>query len=719
MEQLEGTVANIVFQSNDQGFSVFSIKSQGTGKVTAVYKGPAPFLGEHIIAQGMWQEHQRFGRQFSIQTYQTVMPSSVNGIERFLASGAVKGVGKVMAGRIVAMFGEDTLEILAKEPMRLAEVSGIGSKKAQDIGAAYADLAGIRELMLFLEAHGISGNYAPRIQARYGNTALVRIKNNPYDLATDIDGIGFQTADKIALDLDFAYDSPERLQAGLGFALTQIAANGHTCVPEGELLRISAKLLNVEWELVESRCEKLIQDDLLRTVDYGEQKLIYPEYLYRAETETARDLLKLRDHAAGLGRVDTEQIMADWEKEAGIELADAQKDAIRASLKYGVFALTGGPGTGKTTIIKGILAVLERAGCKVLLAAPTGRAARRLAEAAGREAKTVHRLLEYNVTGEFGKDEDEPLECDAVIIDEASMLDIVLTYHLLEALPAGCRLILVGDVDQLPSVGAGSVLKDIIRSGKMPVVRLKDVFRQAEISPIVRNAHLINHGAMPVCETGSDFDMVLYASEQDAAKFITETYAAQSGKGNDTWQNCQVLSPMHRGPCGVENLNKLLQARMNPPHPSKGEVRVPGGVLRLGDKVMQIRNNYDKDVYNGDIGRIMAITAGQVVEVWYPDRLDGQYVPYSQGELAELQLAYAMSVHKSQGSEYPMVILALVPGHYIMLQRNLLYTAVTRAKEKVLLVGTKTALQTAVLNDKTRRRYSLLAERLQEDGEIV
>lgn len=716
MEQLEGAVASVIFQSADGGFSVFAVKSVASGKVTAVFKGQAPFLGENIVAQGMWQEHARFGRQFAIQTYKTVLPSSAAGIEHFLGSGAVKGIGKVTAARIVATFGDNTLKILETAPLRLAEVPGIGKKKATDIGQAYAELAGIRELMLFLESHGISSNYAARIQAAYGNLALEKIKNNPYDLAQDIDGIGFQTADKIAQDMGMEREDPARLQAGLGFALTTIATNGHTCVPEEELLRLASRLLMVDSGPVEHKCKELIKDDLLRTVDYGGQTLIYPEYLYRAEVETARNLLLLRDNAGSLGRVDTERIMENWEKEAGIELAAAQKDAIRGSLRYGVFALTGGPGTGKTTIIKGILAVLERAGCKVLLAAPTGRAARRLAEAAGREAKTVHRLLEYNVTGVFGKDEDDPLEANAVIVDEASMLDIVLTYHLLEALPAGCRLILVGDVDQLPSVGAGSVLKDIIRSGKMPVVRLQEVFRQAEVSPIVRNAHKINQGELPECVPDSDFAMALYQNEFEAAEFITETYAQANAKD---WQQCQVLTPMHRGPCGVENLNKLLQARMNPAATNKGEIKVPGGLFRLGDKVMQIRNNYDKDVYNGDIGRIVAINQDQTVQVWYPERLDGEYVPYAAGELAELQLAYAMSVHKSQGSEYPMIILALVPGHYIMLQRNLLYTAVTRAREKVLLVGTKAALQTAVMNDRTRKRYSLLAERLQEDGEIV
>ena len=360
--------------------------------------------------------------------------------------------------------------------------------------------------------------------------------------------------------------------------------------------------------------------------------------------------------------------------------------------------------------------MLKRAGCTVLLAAPTGRAARRLETAAGEKAQTVHRLLEYTVTGEFGKHADDLLEAQAVIVDEASMLDIFLFYHLLDALPLGCRLILVGDVDQLPSVGPGSVLKDIIQCGTMPVVRLHEVFRQAEVSPIVRNAHRINRGMLPECIPDSDFSMTEFADEEAAAAYITNLYAGETE--TEGWQSLQILSPMHKGACGVQNLNTLLQARVNPPSSLKEEIQQPGGMtLRLGDKVMQIRNNYEKDVYNGDIGQIVNIT-GKTVKVWYPERQDGEYVTYGEGETDELQLAYALSVHKSQGSEYSRVVLALVPGHYIMLQRNLLYTAVTRAREKVVLVGTKAALQTAVANDRTRRRYSLLKERLQENGEL-
>lgn len=716
MEQLEGTMESLVFQSEDNQFCVFRMKSPTLGMVTAVYRGQAPFLGEMIRGAGEWVRHARFGQQFKLISYQPVKPSSVTGMERFLSSGAVKGIGKTMAARIVEHFGTETMTVLESFPERLAEVPGIGAKKAEAIGQSYSEISDLRELMLFLEENGVSGNYAAKLQAAYGDTAITRIKADPYILAEDIEGIGFKTADRIAMSLGLDLASAERIRAGMGFALSMAVTEGHTCIPEEELIRKTVQLLQLEYGQVEEVFDRMLQADMIRTATVGGQCLVYPEYLYRAEKEAARMLLLLRDHPDSLGKVDSEKIMADWEKEAEITLAETQKEAIRSSLQHGVFALTGGPGTGKTTIIKGILSVLKRAGCRVLLAAPTGRAARRLEAAAAEKAQTVHRLLEYNVTGEYGKNSENLLEAQAVIVDEASMLDIVLLYHLLEAIPLGCRLILVGDVDQLPSVGAGSVLKDIIASGKMPVVRLKEVFRQAEISPIVRNAHKINRGAMPECIPDSEFAMVEEADEERAAHFITTLYEQETEKGS--WQDMQVLSPMHKGPCGVQNLNRLLQQRINPAAPFKAEVSHPGNlVLRVGDKVMQTRNNYEKDVYNGDIGKITEIN-GNHIKVWFPDRPDGEYVTYAEGENEELQLAYAMSVHKSQGSEYAKVVLVLVPGHYIMLQRNLLYTAVTRAKEKVLLVGTKAALRTAVENDRMRRRYSLLAHRLQENGEV-
>ena len=716
MEKTEGTVENIIFQSDDKRFCVFRMKCASDGMITAVYHGAAPFMGEMIRVTGEWISHPRFGRQFNITGYQSVMPDSAEGVERFLSSGAVRGVGKTMASRIVEFFGKDTLEILGKNPERLAEIPGIGAKKAEVIGKSYSEISDLREIMLFLEQNGVSGSYAAKLQIAYGDTAIDRMKINPYILITDIEGIGFKTADRIALSLGFDLASTERIRAGIIYVLNMAASGGHTCIPEEELLRYAERVLQADYMVVETVFRDMVEKDMLRTEDWGGQRFIYPEYLYRAETGVAHMLLALRDHPESLGKVDEEKIMEEWEAEAGIELAEAQKEAIRSSLKFGVFALTGGPGTGKTTIIKGILSVLKRAGCKVLLAAPTGRAARRLEAAAGEKAQTVHRMLEYNVSGTFGKNAEDLLEAQAVIVDEASMLDIALFYHLLEALPLGCRLVLAGDVDQLPSVGPGSVLKDIIQSGKMPVVRLREIFRQAEISPIVRNAHRINRGMMPECVSDSDFSMMEFEKEEQAAAYITNFYADKTRDGR--WQSLQVLSPMHKGACGVRNLNSLLQMRVNPPSPEKSEILRPDGtVLRLGDKVMQIRNNYEKDVYNGDIGQIVNIKEKDVT-VWYPDRQEDEYVCYSESEYDELQLAYALSVHKSQGSEYSQIVLALMPGHYIMLQRNLLYTAVTRAREKVVLVGTKAALYTAVSNDRTKRRYSLLKERLQENGEL-
>ena len=720
MEKLEAIVNDIVFQSDDGMFSVLRMENKAQGRFTAVYHGNAPYLGENVAMEGNWIEHARFGRQFDIQSLQVLQPTSVAGIERFLASGAIKGVGPVTAARIVEVFGTDTLEILGSCPERLAQVRGISAKKAAAIGESYSQLSSLRELMLFLEAHGVSSGYAARLQAAYGDTAITRIKENPYSLATDITGIGFKTADRIAMAMGMEHDCEERLRAGIAYALTQAAGVGHTCVPEELLVRETARALAVDSTMVQDTFSKLMEQDMLRTEEMGGMRLVYPEYLYTAEVQTAQRLLMLRDQAKPVTRVNADDVITSWEGDAGITLAEAQRQAIYASLEHGVFVLTGGPGTGKTTVVKGILNVLEQAGCRILLAAPTGRAARRLADSAGHPAVTVHRLLEYQPTGDglhFGKDDSDPLDAEAIIIDEASMLDINLTYHLLKAVPGGCRLIFVGDVDQLPSVGAGSVLKDMIRSGKMPVVRLENVFRQAEVSPIVSNAHKINRGQMPdfLTGAGSEFALQEFINEQDAAEFVARTYAELTSGGD--WRSVQVLTPMHKNPCGVQNLNKLLQQYINPPSATKPEVNIPGNVLRVGDKVMQIRNNYEKDVFNGDIGRVSRID-GKNVTVSFPERPEGNYVTYAQGEVEELQLAYAMSVHKSQGSEYPCVILLMVQSHYIMLQRNLLYTAVTRAKEKVLIVGSENAVRTAVENDKTKRRYSLLAERLQESSEV-
>lgn len=715
MEELELTIESVVFQSDDGKFSVFRGRGLRKEKISVVYKGFAPFPGEQVKIRGDWVEHPKFGRQMQALVCQSVPPSSVSGMERFLASGAVRGIGKATAARIVEYFGEATMQVLGEKPERLKEVEGIGAKKAEVIAASFAELSDLKELMLFLEENGLSANYAPKIKAAYGASALSVIAENPYRLAADVVGIGFRTADRLAVMLGLEADNPERIKAGLEFALVQASAGGHTYLPEELLLREAANLLQISSEIVYETFNRLIAEDLLRTEEYGQGRLVYPEYLYRAETGVARRLIFLRDKVNSLWQVNYEEVIEEWEKETGLKLAEAQAEAVKASLEHGVFVLTGGPGTGKTTVVKNILAVLEKAGCKIMLAAPTGRAARRLAESAGHPAATVHRLLEYAPNGEgyfFGRNSDNPLEADAIIVDEASMLDIVLAHNLLKAVPVGCRLILVGDVDQLPSVGPGTVLKDILRSKMMPVVRLESIFRQAAKSPIVTNAHLINKGKAPQCEPASDFSFEEVEDEEAAALVIVKRYAEIAAiKG---WEEVQVLSPMHKNACGVANLNKLLQERMNPPAAGKAEIMAPTGLLRRDDKVMQTRNNYEKDVFNGDIGKITEIS-GRSVRVMFPERPEGESVVYEQSELDELQLSYAMSVHKSQGSEYNSVIIPLVRSHYILLQRNLLYTGVTRAKERVILVGSRAAVNTAVDRDDIRRRYTLLAERMQDE----
>lgn len=715
---IELTIKNIVFQAAEGTFCVFRGENPEVGTISVVYKGRAPFAGEQVRLVGEWGDHPRFGRQFQAQSWEAVQPKGAEGLVKMLGSGVLKGVGPAMAQRIVDKFGEETLKILEQSPERLREVNGIGKKKAEAIVASYGELKDNRELIFFLESHGISGNYAPRIQALYGNTAVTRISNNPYCLAEEVDGIGFRTADALARNLGVDEHAEDRIRAGIHYTLLQGASQGHTCVPDRWLVGMAAKVLQVDPLEVEQVFQQLLKDNLLRTEDRGDHVCVYPEYLYRAEEGVAHRLLALRDNVNALWKVDYQKIIREWEQDERIHLAPEQAEAVKASVDHGVFVLTGGPGTGKTTVIKGILSVMEQAGCKILLAAPTGRAAKRLAESAGKPAQTVHRLLEYTPNGEgdsfWGRDESNPLEADAVIVDEASMMDIVLMYNLLKALPLGCRLILVGDVDQLPSVGPGSVLQDIIRSGTMPIVRLENVFRQAELSPIVRNAHRINQGAMPQWEGEKDFSFREFATEEETMHYVVDLYARLAGQ--DPLENVQVLTPMHKNLCGVENLNILIQARVNPPDPEKREFHTSFLALREGDKVMQIRNNYDKNVFNGDIGRVRSIQ-GAYVTVDFPDRAEGEAVTYEGAEISDLRLAYAMSVHKSQGSEYGAVIIPLVMSHYLLLQRNLFYTAITRAKKQVYLAGSQRALRLAVENDKTRKRYSLLAERLKRYSE--
>ncbi|TWH45250.1 exodeoxyribonuclease V alpha subunit [Sporomusa sp. KB1] len=714
--KLEGTVENITFQAVDGSFTVFRLKPGSESGIVAVTGNfPPPLVGEQVTLTGEWVEHARYGRQFKAVSCRRIAPTSEKGIERFLASGAIKGIGPAMADRLVRHFGLRTLEIIELSPHRLTEIEGIGSKKVEQIRKSFAEQSELKEVMLYLEMHGVSGAYAARIFACYGSDSVAIVEADPYRLAEEVKGIGFRIADQIAMAVGFDRGHPSRLAAGVQFALLMTGQAGHCCVPAETLTAETAKLLQIDAAEIANVVSEQIRLGKLYTEDFHGMTLVYPRYLYRAEKQVTERLLRLKDKAKPIDDIDSQALVDAWEAAAGVTLAVAQRDALAAALTYGVLVLTGGPGTGKTTTVKGILALLEQQGFKIVLGAPTGRAAKRLAETTGREAATIHRLLEAGGGMEedplFARGEDNPLDADVVIVDETSMMDMVLMSCFLQAVPDGCRVVLVGDVDQLPAVGPGSVLKDIIRSAAIPVVRLTEVFRQAGESMIVLNAHRINRGRLP--EYGSlDFQFRELEGSEAAAQAIVELCQNElAQEGFDSRRDVQVLSPMHRQPCGVENLNRLLQAALNPPVEGKDYLQGVNQVLREGDKVMQIRNNYTKRVFNGDIGFILAIADGKVL-VRYPE----EDVVYDKGEYDELTLAYAMSVHKSQGSEYPVVVMPLTPGHHIMLQRNLLYTAVTRAKERVILLGTRAALNTAVRSDRTRRRYSLLAERLRGES---
>lgn len=713
VEKIEGVVENIIYESSEGSFTVFKLKpgkDRALVNVTANY--PAPLVGEQLELTGQWIRHAKFGHQFKAEGLKHVAPTSSHGIMRFLASGVIKGIGAAMARRLVEQFGTETLAIIEHQPRRLEEISGIGKKKAAAIHQAYSVQSELREVMLLLETHGVSGAYAAKIFAKYSSFAMEVIEHDPYRLAREIDGIGFRTADQLAASLGVEKVSPDRIAAGIDFALLQIANAGHCCVPEETLVEQTARLILVDRGEIAAELKNLLRSERLCTEDSGGVTLLYPRHLYYAEKHVAAKLLYLKDKAQEVEAEDAAQQVKNWEEASGINLAEKQRKAVESALEHGVLVLTGGPGTGKTTVVKGMLAVLEERGLQILLGAPTGRAAKRLSEATGKKAVTVHRLLESTGVDAgvpmFAKDGDAPLEADVIILDEVSMMDISLMHHFLEAVSGGCRVILVGDVDQLPAVGPGAVLKDILRSGVVPTVRLTEVFRQAGESMIVLNAHAINRGYLPDVQSSADFQFREISESGAVAREIVALCAEElPAAGVDAQREVQVLSPMHRLDCGVENLNQLLQAALNPENLIKPVITGAGQVFRLGDKVMQMRNNYTKNVFNGDIGFIADIDDDKTT-VRYPD-LDAVY---EKNELAELHLAYAMSVHKSQGSEYPIVIMPLIPGHHIMLQRNLLYTAVTRAKQRVILLGTKAALNTAIANDRTKKRYTLLAERL-------
>jgi exodeoxyribonuclease V alpha subunit len=718
MIELKGQIERITYVNEQNGYTVAQVKAEGAaGLVTIVGSIPGLNLGEMVKLQGEWQNHARYGRQFKAASCEVVMPATISGIERYLGSGMIKGIGPVTAKRLVSKFAIETLDVIDRDIGRLAEVDGIGEKRIGMIRSAWQAQKEIRDVMVFLQGHGVSPAYAVKIFKQYGSGAVAIVRENPYRLADDVLGIGFITADKIAEKLGIPKDSPTRARAGIQYLLNQLSDEGHVYYPFGFLVDHCEKTLETDRGVIldavsSAASDRRIVIEAAGSSDAEEERAVYLTGFHVSEQGLARRLRDLLNHPRQLPLIDKDALVAAAEKHLGLALSKQQALAVRDSVERKVMIVTGGPGTGKTTIIKSIIAIQERIGHRVMLAAPTGRAARRMSEATGREARTIHRLLEFSPgDGKFKKDEQNPLDADAFVIDEASMIDTVLMYHLLKAIPLRASLILVGDVDQLPSVGAGNVLGDIIGSGAAPVVRLNEIFRQSRESMIIVNAHRVNEGQMPILTgTGrSDFQFIEMEAPEAAVERVVGLCRERipSRFGYRSIDDIQVLTPMHRGTVGAINLNAELQKALNP---SKDELSWAGRTYKTGDKVMQIRNDYDKDVFNGDIGRIRRIDREeQEVSVDFY----GRHVKYDFSDLDELVLAYAISVHKAQGSEYPVVVMPILMQHYILLQRNLLYTGITRGKKLVVLLGTKKAIGTAVRNDRPQMRYTLLKERLQ------
>ncbi len=715
LSELQGQLEKITYTNPENGYTVATITLPETGKpVTVVGHFMAPTPGEMLVLRGEWINHPRYGDQFKVASSRALVPATTQGIRNYLGSGMIKGIGKSTAARIVDRFGKKTLDVIEKDINQLTRVRGIGPKTVARIQTAWIAQRQVRDVMVFLQGHGVGPGFAAKIFARYGNDAIAVVQNNPYRLAAEIHGIGFRIADKIARQIGFAADSPQRAEAGLLYALGRLADEGHVCYPRALLIPRCCELLGAGPAVVARALHTAAKAGQIVVEQADAEQPVFLSGLFKCEQETARHLLALIA-APAVRRVAAPEKALGWvTSQSAIQLARQQEMALLGAMRSKVMVITGGPGTGKTTIIKALLQVFDQLRTRSLLAAPTGRAAKRMQAATGHPAVTIHRLLEYSFkAGGFQKNQDNPLDCGLIIIDEASMLDTTLSRHLIAAIPAGAVFILVGDVNQLPSVGPGNVLSDIMGSGAAPVVELTEIFRQARSSRIVVNAHRINQGEMPVTTPraeASDFYFIEKDDPRQALATVLELVSQRIPNhfGFDPRNDIQVLSPMHKGVVGAGNLNRELQQILNP-----GAAGVTRGELQYGlnDKVMQIRNNYDKDVFNGDIGIITRI---DVNDNSLGIVFDGREVEYGFAELDEIVLAYAISVHKAQGSEYPVVVMPVLTQHYILLQRNLIYTAVTRARQLVVLVGTRKALAMGINNNKIAGRYSRLKSRLQQ-----
>ncbi len=721
LTELSGQIERITYTNEENGYTIARVKVHGRlDLITVVGYLMSPTPGEILNLKGEWVNHPKFGEQFKVAEYKSTVPATVFGIQRYLGSGLIKGLGSIMAGRIVKKFGKKTLDVIENDIEKLGTVEGIGKKRIAMIQQAWDEQKEIRNVMLFLQSHEVSSGYATKIFKQYGNRSIAVVTKNPYRLATDISGIGFLIADGIAGKLGVSKDSPLRVEAGIIYVLNQLSDEGHVFYPYESLVRKSREILNVEKDVVVEALGSLAMDKRIIIEDINESidefkannKGVYLAKFHLCETSIASRLKTLLTAPKSIRNVTVENALHWVQGQLDITLAENQAKAIRCALENKIMVITGGPGTGKTTIINAVLKIFSKLGVRTLLAAPTGRAAKRMSETSGHEAKTIHRLLEYSFThGGFQKNEEQPLNCDLLILDEVSMIDTILMHHLLKAIPTFATVVLVGDVNQLPSVGAGNVLNDIIASGTVPVVELNEIFRQARESRIVVNAHKINSGILPTFENheaGNDFYFIQQEDPEKVLEIILELTKTRIPRrfDLDPVDDIQVLTPMHKGVVGSGNLNMALQESLNP---SQEMITRGNQNFKVNDKVMQIRNNYDKEVFNGDIGRIADIRQDDYgITVTF----DGRDVIYEFSDLDELVLAYAISVHKSQGSEYPAVVIPVLTQHYVLLQRNLIYTAVTRGRKLVVMVGTRKAFAIGVKNDKTQKRFTYLKHRL-------